>query len=158
MTNTTSNMSQSIQPITPPASSSSSSANPSSVTPMAVESSHAETSPLSSPDSSSSKRVESSPKRFKACEIDEEENAAVAAAAAAEAAKYEAMQPRLKKFLKAYQLSAQNSISGPTQADLDSTSSPPASIAPTPQQSAQQQTRDHNSPSKYIYIYFFYRK
>lgn len=154
MTNTTSNMSQSIQPITPPASSSSS-ANPSSVTPMAVESSHAETSPLSSPDSSSSsKRVESSPKRFKACEIDEEENAAVAAAAAAEAAKYEAMQPRLKKFLKAYQLSAQNSISGPTQADLDSTSSPPASIAPTPQQSAQQQTRDHNSPSKY----FFYRK
>lgn len=33
--------------------------------------------------------------------------------------KYEAMQPRLKKFLKIYQLSSRNSLNGPTQNDIE---------------------------------------
>lgn len=45
--------------------------------------------------------------------------AAMAASAPASSDKYEAMQPRLKKFLKIYQLSARNSVNGPTQTDID---------------------------------------
>ena len=37
--------------------------------------------------------------------------------------KYEAMQPRLKKFLKIYQLSSKNSLDGPVQNDIENLNS-----------------------------------
>lgn len=57
--------------------------------------------------------------------------------------KYESMQPRLKKFLKIYQLSAKNSLSGPSQAEIEmslqSTSQSLSNSQTTPNESSQTQ-------------------
>jgi hypothetical protein len=56
--------------------------------------------------------------------------------------RYESMQPRLKKFLKIYQLSSRNSLNGPSQNDLDQSLN---STTPTPTTTASQSNNNNNN-------------